>query len=101
MAHLAGGTKTVIDGVLEVESGKGRNTIEKRPQLRLALERCRKTRATLLIAKRDSLARNVHFVSRLIETGVGFTAADMPQANKVMIQTAGVDHASAQKEGWM
>jgi DNA invertase Pin-like site-specific DNA recombinase len=32
------------------------------------------------------LARNVHFVSGLIETGVDFIAADMPNANKVMIQ---------------
>ena len=34
----------------------------------------------------DRLARNVHFVSGLIETGVDFIAADMPNANKVMIQ---------------
>jgi DNA invertase Pin-like site-specific DNA recombinase len=40
----------------------------------------------LLIAKLDRLARNVHFVSGLIETGVDFIAADMPNANKVMIQ---------------
>jgi DNA invertase Pin-like site-specific DNA recombinase len=39
-----------------------------------------------LIAKLDRLARNVHFVSGLIETGVDFIAADMPNANKVMIQ---------------
>jgi len=86
MAHLAEGTKTVIEEFLEVETGKGSNALEKRPQLRLALERCRKTGATLLIAKLDRLARNVHFVSGLIETGMDFIAADMPQANKVMIQ---------------
>ena len=40
----------------------------------------------MLIAKLDRLARNVHFVSGLIETGVDFVAADMPHANKVMIQ---------------
>jgi DNA invertase Pin-like site-specific DNA recombinase len=40
----------------------------------------------LVIAKLDRLARNVHFVSGLLETGVDFVAADMPQANKVMIQ---------------
>ena len=86
MAHLAGSDKTVIEEFLEVETGKGSNALEKRPQLRLALERCRKTGATLLIAKLDRLARNVHFVSGLIETGVDFIAADMPHANKVMIQ---------------
>ncbi|WP_186146359.1 recombinase family protein, partial [Burkholderia gladioli] len=40
----------------------------------------------LIIAKLDRLARNVHFVSGLLETGCDFVAADMPQANKVMIQ---------------
>lgn len=65
---------------------KGSNALEKRPQLRLALERCRKTGSTLLIANLDRLARNVHFVSGLIETGVDCVAADMSQANKVMIQ---------------
>ncbi|GAB3189919.1 recombinase family protein [Hydrogenophaga aquatica] len=86
MRHLTGGDKTVVEEFLEVETGKGSNALEKRPQLRLALERCRKTGATLLIAKLDRLARNVHFVSGLIETGVDFVAADMPHANKVMIQ---------------
>lgn len=86
LTHLAGSDKTVIEEFLEVETGKGSNALEKRPQLRLALERCRKTGATLLIAKLDRLARNVHFVSGLIETGVDFVAADMPHANKVMIQ---------------
>lgn len=86
MAHLAEGSRTVLEEFVEVETGKGSNALEKRPQLRLALERCRKTGATLLIAKLDRLARNVHFVSGLIETGVDFVAADMPQANKVMIQ---------------
>ena len=38
------------------------------------------------IAKLDRLARNVHFGTGLLETGVEFVAADMPQANKVMIQ---------------
>ena len=86
MTYLAGRDKTVLAEFVEVETGKGANALEKRPQLRLALEQCRKTGSTLLIAKLDRLARNVHFVSGLIETGVDFIAADMPNANKVMIQ---------------
>jgi DNA invertase Pin-like site-specific DNA recombinase len=78
--------RAAIGEFCEVETGKGANALERRPQLRLALELCRKTGATLLIAKLDRLARNVHFVSGLIETGVDFIAADMPNANKVMIQ---------------
>lgn len=70
----------------EVETGKGADALERRPQLKLALEFCRKEGATLLIAKLDRLARNVHFITGLIETGCDFVAVDMPQANKVMLQ---------------
>jgi DNA invertase Pin-like site-specific DNA recombinase len=70
----------------EIESGKGADALDRRPQLRAALDMCRRSGACLLIAKLDRLARNVYFVSGLLETGVDFVAADMPEANKVMIQ---------------
>jgi len=84
--YLAGRDKTVIESFTEVETGKGSNALDRRPQLRAALDLCKKAGATLLLAKIDRLARNVHFVSGLLETGVDFVAADMPNANKVMIQ---------------
>ena len=84
--YLTNSSGIALASFTEVETGKGSNALEKRPQLRLALETCKKTGATLLIAKLDRLARNVHFVSGLLETGVDFVAADMPNANKVMIQ---------------
>ncbi|SCK20631.1 recombinase family protein [Vogesella sp. LIG4] len=85
-AYLNGGNWELIDNFQEVETGKGSNALDKRPQLKAALAACRKHGATLIIAKLDRLARNVHFVSGLLEAGVDFVAADMPQANKVMIQ---------------
>lgn len=85
-AYLSDWEKEAIGEFVEVETGKGANALDRRPQLRQALQLCKKTGATLLIAKLDRLARNVHFVSGLIETGVDFIAADMPHANKVMIQ---------------
>jgi DNA invertase Pin-like site-specific DNA recombinase len=84
--YLAGGVRPLLGEFTEVETGKGSNALERRPQLRAALEACRRTRATLLIAKLDRLARNVHFVTGLIESGVDFVAADAPHANKTMIQ---------------
>lgn len=84
--YLNGGAWELIGEFREIETGKGADALAKRPQLRAALDACRKHGATLLIAKLDRLARNVHFVSGLLETGVEFVAADMPQANKVMIQ---------------
>ena len=38
---------------------------------------CRREDAALLIAKLDRLARNVHFLSGLMEEGVEFRACDM------------------------
>jgi DNA invertase Pin-like site-specific DNA recombinase len=85
-SYLNGGQWELIGEFVEVETGKGANALDKRPKLRAALDICRKQGATLIIAKLDRLARNVHFVSGLLETGCDFVAADMPQANKVMIQ---------------
>lgn len=69
----------------EVETGKGSDALAKRPQLRAALAACRKLGATLVIAKLDRLARNVHFVSGLMESKVKFVACDMPDANELTI----------------
>jgi len=69
----------------EVETGKGCDALAKRPQLKAALAACRKEGATLIIAKLDRLARNVHFVSGLMESKVKFVACDMPEANELTI----------------
>lgn len=66
---------------LEVESGRKNN----RPQLKQALAHAKRTKATLLIAKLDRLARNVFFISGLMESGAEFRACDMPEANKFML----------------
>ena len=66
----------------EVESG---NRHTNRPQLAAALDTCRRCKATLVIARLDRLARNVHFISGLMESGVDFVAVDMPQANRLTI----------------
>lgn len=84
--YLNGGHWELIEEFTEVETGKGANALDKRPQLKSAIDTAKKQKATLIIAKLDRLARNVHFVSGLLESGVDFVAADMPQANKVMIQ---------------
>ncbi len=65
----------------EVESG----TKKDRPALKQAIAYCEKHGAALLIAKLDRLARNVHFVSGLLESGVRFVAVDMPSADRFMM----------------
>jgi DNA invertase Pin-like site-specific DNA recombinase len=42
-------------------------------------------KATLVIAKLDRLARNVHFISSLMESGVDFVACDFPEANRLTV----------------
>jgi DNA invertase Pin-like site-specific DNA recombinase len=83
--YLNGGTWELLSEFTEVETGKGSNALDKRPQLRAALDAAKKAKATLIIAKLDRLARNVHFISGLIETGVNFIAVDMPNADKTML----------------
>jgi len=83
--YLTGATRPVLAEFVEVETGKGANALDKRPELRKALELCRKSGATLLIAKLDRLARNVHFVSGLMESKVKFVACDLPEANQLTI----------------
>jgi DNA invertase Pin-like site-specific DNA recombinase len=46
---------------------------------------CRLRGAKLIIAKLDRLARNVAFISNLMESGVEFEAVDFPQANRLTI----------------
>jgi DNA invertase Pin-like site-specific DNA recombinase len=65
----------------EVESG-GRND---RVQMTNAIKLCKRYKATLLIAKLDRLARNVAFISTLMESRLDFVAVDNPHANKLMI----------------
>lgn len=80
-SYLNGGDWQLLAEVVEVESGK-RND---RPKLAEALKLCRLHKATLIIAKMDRLARNVAFISALMESGVEFTAVDFPKANRLTI----------------
>ena len=75
----------VAEWFTEVETGKGSNALAKRPQLQAALTMAKKTKARLVIAKLDRLARNVHFISGLMDTGVDFVAADMPTAERFQL----------------
>ena len=91
--YLNGGKWQLIQEVVEVESGK-RND---RPAIAEALRLCRLHKATLVIAKLDRLARNVHFISSLMESRVDFVACDFPEANRltVHILAAVAEHEAA------
>jgi DNA invertase Pin-like site-specific DNA recombinase len=87
-SYLNGGDWQLLETFTEVETGKGADALDKRPELRAALAYAKKHKATLIIAKLDRLARNVHFVSGLLEqrSAVTIIAADMPDADVTMLQ---------------
>tara|TARA_R110000851_G_scaffold35348_2_gene93040 strand:- start:134 stop:787 length:654 start_codon:yes stop_codon:yes gene_type:complete len=80
-AYVQSNGATLLGEFIEVESGRKSD----RPELNAALITCRKRGATLLIAKLDRLARNVHFISGLLEADVRFVAIDMPNADRFML----------------
>lgn len=81
VCEFLAGRGELIKSFTEIESGRKND----RPQLTAALDTCRHYKATLVIAKLDRLARNVYFISGLMESGVEFVAVDMPQANRLTI----------------
>ena len=80
------GQADLVAEFTEVESGRKND----REQLAHAMSLAKRTKATLVIAKLDRLARNVHFISGLLESGVPFVCADMPEADRTFLQMMAV-----------
>jgi len=59
-----------------------RNGQAERPQLEKALEHCKATGATLVIARLGRLAFNLEFTRSLMNSGVGLIACDMFELNE-------------------
>ncbi|WP_159713340.1 recombinase family protein [Sphingomonas sp. AX6] len=83
--YVAANDLELVGEYIEIETGKGANALSKRPKLVAALADAKKAKAGLIIAKLDRLARNVHFISGLMETGVEFAVADMPNADRFQL----------------
>ena len=70
--------RAAVAEYVEVESGKKAS----RPELAKAMQHCGAAKAKLAVAKLDRLARNVAFLSALMESGLDFVALDNEHANK-------------------
>lgn len=73
---------SILAEFTETESGAKSN----RPELAKALAMCRRSRATLLIARLDRLSRSLSFVAQLLDANVDIRCADMPEANRLLLQ---------------
>lgn len=86
---LNGGRWSLIGEFTEIESGT-RKRLKDRPMLKAAMDLARKQKATLVVAKLDRLARDVQFISTLLNGKVPFVCADMPQADRTFLQMVSV-----------
>ena len=62
---------------VEVETGKGSDALERRPQLSAALAEARRKRCSIGVAKLDRLSRDVHFISGLMTHKVPLVVAEL------------------------
>lgn len=86
LQYLSAVQGSLIDEFVETESGAKSN----RPQLVKALLACRRTKSTLLIARLDRLSRSLSFVAQLLDANVEIKCADMPEANRLLLQMLAV-----------
>ena len=67
----------VVEAFTEVETGKGADALDRRPQLAAALAAARRHRGSVLVAKLDRLSRDVHFIAGLMAQRVSFLVAEL------------------------
>jgi DNA invertase Pin-like site-specific DNA recombinase len=68
---------TIAGEFTEVETGKGADALDRRPQLAAALATARKERCPVLVAKLDRLFRDVAFIAGLMAQRVPFIVAEL------------------------
>jgi DNA invertase Pin-like site-specific DNA recombinase len=67
----------LVSEFTEIETGKGADALDRRPQLAAALAAARKLKAPIAVAKLDRLSRDVHFISGLMTQRVPFIVAEL------------------------
>ena len=80
--YVSGQEGAILNEYTEVETGTNK---KERVEIHKAIQEAKNEGAILIIAKLDRLARNVSFVSSLMDAGIEFVAVDMPTANHFTI----------------
>ncbi len=68
---------TPMQTFVEVETGKGADALDRRPQLKAALDAARRRHCPVAVSKLDRLSRDVHFISGLMTHRVPFLVAEL------------------------
>lgn len=80
--YVSGQEGIILNEYTEIETGTNKR---ERVEIHKAIQQAKSEGAVLVIAKLDRLARNVSFVSSLMDAGIEFLAVDMPSANNFTI----------------
>src|SRR5438045_2832893 len=67
----------IVRAFVGVETGKGFDALERRPQLAAALADAKKRKCQLAVSKLDRISRDVHFISGLMAHRVQFVVAEL------------------------
>jgi DNA invertase Pin-like site-specific DNA recombinase len=67
----------IASGYVEVETGKGHDALERRPQLKAALAEAKRLKCPVLVSKLCRLGRDVHFISGLMVNRVPFIVSEL------------------------
>jgi DNA invertase Pin-like site-specific DNA recombinase len=67
----------VLGEFVGIETGKGADALDRRPQLKAALAEAKRLRCRVAVAKLDRLSRDVHFISGLMAHRVPFVVAEL------------------------
>lgn len=76
-AFATAGGFTIVGEHIEVETGKGSDALDRRPQLAAALAAARKAKCAVVVAKLDRLSRDVAFIAGLMAQRVPFLVAEL------------------------
>ena len=68
---------TIVDEIVEVETGKGADALDRRPHLAAALNAAKRAKCPVIVAKLDRLSRDVAFISGLMAQRVPFIVAEL------------------------
>jgi DNA invertase Pin-like site-specific DNA recombinase len=67
----------IVGEHVEVETGKGADALDRRPQLAAALGSAKRARCAIVVAKLDRLSRDVAFIAGLMASRVPFIVAEL------------------------